>query len=174
MAALPAGRVALFDEPHAAAVDQIETGQRISGPIRFALQVDDLDAALERLAALGTTMVHPPIVTPWGHPQDSSQHHSQPMQLSLVNTVIFVGGLSIAIIGVAGFPTESQPSYHADGYYGAFFTGLCFALVGLSELCRPVLPSAPRFILWAAGACIPPAMWFAVRFLIARLLSGHL
>jgi catechol 2,3-dioxygenase-like lactoylglutathione lyase family enzyme len=57
----------LFDEPHAAAVDRIEAGRRVSGPIRFALRVPDLDAALERLVAHGATVVHPPIVTPWGH-----------------------------------------------------------------------------------------------------------
>jgi catechol 2,3-dioxygenase-like lactoylglutathione lyase family enzyme len=57
----------LFDEPHAAAVDQIEAGARVSGPIRFALQVPDLQAALERVLAHGATLVHPPIVTPWGH-----------------------------------------------------------------------------------------------------------
>lgn len=57
----------LFDEAHAAAVDQIEAGRRVSGPIRFALQVPDLPAALERLVAHGATVVHPPLVTPWGH-----------------------------------------------------------------------------------------------------------
>ncbi|MBC8163864.1 MAG: VOC family protein [Roseiflexaceae bacterium] len=57
----------LFDEPHAAAVDQIEAGNRVSGPIRFALQVPDLQAALERLLAHGAKIVHPPVVTPWGH-----------------------------------------------------------------------------------------------------------
>ncbi len=57
----------LFDEPHAAAVDQIEVGQRVSGPLRFALRVPDLGAALERLVAHGATVVHEPIVTPWGH-----------------------------------------------------------------------------------------------------------
>lgn len=57
----------LFDEPHAAAVDQIEVGRRVSGPIRFALHVPSLDAALERLVAHGATLVHAPIVTPWGH-----------------------------------------------------------------------------------------------------------
>ena len=42
-------------------------GQRLSGPIRFALQVPDLLPALERVLAHGATLVHPPIVTPWGH-----------------------------------------------------------------------------------------------------------
>jgi catechol 2,3-dioxygenase-like lactoylglutathione lyase family enzyme len=57
----------LFDEPHAAAVDEIEVGARVSGLIRFALQVPDLQAALARVLAHGATLVHPPVVTPWGH-----------------------------------------------------------------------------------------------------------
>lgn len=66
---LDMGRATLeiFDEPHAAAVDQIEAGRRISGPIRFALQVPDLDAALARLLDHGATLVQPPVTTPWGH-----------------------------------------------------------------------------------------------------------
>ena len=56
----------IFDEKQAQTVDQIETGQRISGQVRFALQVPDLQAAMERLLAHGATLVHPPIVTPWG------------------------------------------------------------------------------------------------------------
>lgn len=56
----------IFDENYAARVDQIEAGRRLSGQIRFALQVPDLDAALERLLARGATLVHEPIVTPWG------------------------------------------------------------------------------------------------------------
>ena len=57
----------IFDETHAQTVDQIETGQRISGQIRFALQVPDLKAAMERLLVHGAILVHPPIITPWGH-----------------------------------------------------------------------------------------------------------
>ena len=56
----------LFDEEQAATIDRIEAGQRVSGPVRLALQVPDLDAALERLLAHGATLVHPPVVTPWG------------------------------------------------------------------------------------------------------------
>ena len=44
-----------------------KVGQRVSGRIRFALEVPDLDAALERLLARGAKLVHPPIVTPWCH-----------------------------------------------------------------------------------------------------------
>ena len=56
----------LFDEKQAEAIDQMEAGQRTSGQIRFALQVPDLKAAMERLLAHGATLVHPPVMTPWG------------------------------------------------------------------------------------------------------------
>ena len=56
----------LFDERQAEVIDQIEAGKRVSGQIRFALQVPDLEAAMERLLAHGATLVHPPVRTPWG------------------------------------------------------------------------------------------------------------
>jgi methylmalonyl-CoA/ethylmalonyl-CoA epimerase len=56
----------IFDEPQAELIDQLEAGKRISGQIRFALQVPDLQAAMERLLANGATLVHPPVMTPWG------------------------------------------------------------------------------------------------------------
>lgn len=56
----------IFDEAQAETIDQIEAGKRLSGPVRFALQVPDLQAAVDRLLAHGATLVHPPVVTPWG------------------------------------------------------------------------------------------------------------
>ncbi len=56
----------IFDDGYADYIDQLEAGTRVSGPIRFALQVPDLHAAMERLLANGATLVHPPVVTPWG------------------------------------------------------------------------------------------------------------
>lgn len=56
----------LFDEQQADSIDQLEVGQRVSGQIRFALQVPDLDAALQRALAYGATLVHEPVTTPWG------------------------------------------------------------------------------------------------------------
>jgi predicted enzyme related to lactoylglutathione lyase len=56
----------IFDEAQAQTIDQIEAGQRVSGQIRFALQVPDVNAAMERLLAHGAICVHPPVVTPWG------------------------------------------------------------------------------------------------------------
>lgn len=56
----------IFDVAQATTVDAIEAGERVSGPIRFALQVPDLAAAIDRLLANGATLVHPPVITPWG------------------------------------------------------------------------------------------------------------
>ena len=56
----------IFDEAQAETVDQLEAERRISGQIRFALQVPDLNAALERLLAHGAKLVHTPVMTPWG------------------------------------------------------------------------------------------------------------
>ena len=56
----------LFDERQAEVIDELEAGRRISGQIRFALQVPDLKAAMERLLANGATLIHEPVLTPWG------------------------------------------------------------------------------------------------------------
>lgn len=56
----------LFNEQQAGTVDQIEVGQRVSGPVRLAMKVPDLESAMNRLAAKGAKIVHPPVITPWG------------------------------------------------------------------------------------------------------------
>ena len=56
----------IFDEAQAETIDQLEAEKRVSGPIRFALQVPNLETAMERLLAHGATLVHPPVLTPWG------------------------------------------------------------------------------------------------------------
>ena len=56
----------LFDESQAEIIDQIEAEQRISGQIRFAIQVPDLKAAMQRLLDHGAILIHPPVITPWG------------------------------------------------------------------------------------------------------------
>ena len=56
----------IFDEAQAETIDQLEAEKRVSGAIRFALQVPDLETAMERLLAHGATLVHPPVLTPWG------------------------------------------------------------------------------------------------------------
>lgn len=56
----------LFDERQAEVIDQLEAGERVSGPVRLALQVPDLHAAVDRLLAHGAVLVHQPVMTPWG------------------------------------------------------------------------------------------------------------
>ena len=75
----------VFDEKQAQTVDQIEAGRRISGQIRFALQVPDLDAAMKRLQAHGATAVHAPVIAPWG---DKIVRFQDPdgMQITLYQT----------------------------------------------------------------------------------------
>ena len=72
----------VFNEKQAQTIDQIEVGRRISGQIRFALQVPDLDAAIKRLLAYGATVVHAPVITPWG---DKTARFQDPdgMQITL-------------------------------------------------------------------------------------------
>ncbi len=56
----------VFDENQAKLIDDMEAGKRISGQIRFALQVPDLESAMKRLLNHGATLVHEPVMTPWG------------------------------------------------------------------------------------------------------------
>lgn len=56
----------IFDEAQAETIDHLEVGRRVSGQIRFALQVPDLHAAMDRLLKHGATLVHEPVMTPWG------------------------------------------------------------------------------------------------------------
>jgi lactoylglutathione lyase len=62
-----AGRAVLeiFDPSYADSVDQIEVGEKVSGQIRFAFEVEDIHAALERALKYGATLVHEPVLTPW-------------------------------------------------------------------------------------------------------------
>jgi RimJ/RimL family protein N-acetyltransferase/catechol 2,3-dioxygenase-like lactoylglutathione lyase family enzyme len=58
--------VELFDDGYAAYIDHVEFGERISGPVRLALQVPDVAGAVDRLVRHGATLVHGPVLTPWG------------------------------------------------------------------------------------------------------------
>ena len=65
---LDAGRATLelFDRAQAAMVDDLEVGRRVSGPVRFAVQVPDADAAAVSLVEAGATSVAAAVDTPWG------------------------------------------------------------------------------------------------------------
>ncbi len=56
----------IIDEVQAESIDEIEAGKRVSGQVRFALRVPDLTAAMDGLIAHGATLVHQPVITPWG------------------------------------------------------------------------------------------------------------
>jgi len=56
----------LFDEGQAEHVDRIEAGRRVSGTVRLALEVEDIDATAQRLAAGGAAVEAEPVVPPWG------------------------------------------------------------------------------------------------------------
>ena len=56
----------LFDEGQAESVDRIEAGRRVSGPVRLAVEVDDLDGTALRLVAAGAEAEAAPVVPPWG------------------------------------------------------------------------------------------------------------
>lgn len=66
MLELGRGTLEIFNEEYAAMVDQLEAGSRVSGSIRFAFQVPDVDAAVARLIEHGAVLVGGPLVTPWG------------------------------------------------------------------------------------------------------------
>lgn len=65
---LHAGRAVLevLDNTHATHVDMIETGKRVSGSIRFAFEVPDIQTTLDNALNHGATLVHEPVLTPWG------------------------------------------------------------------------------------------------------------
>ncbi len=56
----------LIDEAQAQSIDRIEAGQRVSGQIRFAIRVPELQAAMDKMLAHGARLVHQPVITPWG------------------------------------------------------------------------------------------------------------
>ncbi len=65
---LEAGRATLEinDPAYAAYIDEVEVGERVAGPIRLAVGVDDCDAATRRLTVHGVTVIAEPTLTPWG------------------------------------------------------------------------------------------------------------
>jgi lactoylglutathione lyase len=59
------GTLELINERQAEAIDQIEVGRRVAGPVRIALSVDDSAVAATRLAQAGAELVAEPVTTPW-------------------------------------------------------------------------------------------------------------
>jgi catechol 2,3-dioxygenase-like lactoylglutathione lyase family enzyme len=68
-AILDAGRATLevLSRSQVDYVDEIEAGGTPSGPVRFALEVEDSVASAEALEAAGAERLGVPVVTPWQH-----------------------------------------------------------------------------------------------------------
>jgi lactoylglutathione lyase len=78
--------VEVFDEAQAAYVDELEMGQRVSGPIRLALRVPDLDAAIDRLEKHGVKLLHEPVLTPWND-RNARMQTPDGLQVTLFQTM---------------------------------------------------------------------------------------
>ena len=67
IAILHAGRATLelVDEAQAAAIDEIEVGRRVAGPVRVAFEVGDSGSTAARLVDAGAEQLAEPVVTPW-------------------------------------------------------------------------------------------------------------
>jgi lactoylglutathione lyase len=85
---LDAGRATLelIDERQAAAIDAIEVGRRVAGPVRIAFEVDDSAVTAQRLVGAGGELLGEPVVTPW---RDLNARVGAPdgMQLTLFSPV---------------------------------------------------------------------------------------
>jgi catechol 2,3-dioxygenase-like lactoylglutathione lyase family enzyme len=62
----PQTTLELFDAGQADFVDQVEVGQRVSGPVRLALAVPDADAAATVFEQAGAQLLSPARQMPWG------------------------------------------------------------------------------------------------------------
>ena len=68
-AVLDAGRATLelLSVAQAELVDRVEVGERVAGPVRLALEVEDSERTAGELAAGGAEVLAQPVVTPWNH-----------------------------------------------------------------------------------------------------------
>ena len=68
-AILDAGRATLelLSAEQAELVDQVEVGERVAGPIRLALEVEDSAETAKALVVGGAEQLAQPVVTPWSH-----------------------------------------------------------------------------------------------------------
>jgi lactoylglutathione lyase len=87
-AILDAGRATLelLSTSQAELVDRVEVGERVAGPVRVALEVDDSAATAESLAAAGAEILGGPALTPWSH-RNVRLRAPDGMQLTLFTVV---------------------------------------------------------------------------------------
>ena len=67
IAILDAGRATLeiVNDAQAAAIDRIEVGDRVAGPVRVAFEVEDSEAVAALLVEAGARQLAEPVTTPW-------------------------------------------------------------------------------------------------------------
>ena len=75
MVLLDAGRATLeiFDEAEARAIDQVEAGRRVTGPVRVAFQVAHSEKVAGDVAAAGARILGGPVLTPGAIAASASQ-----------------------------------------------------------------------------------------------------
>ena len=76
----------LINEEQAKAIDEVEVGSRVSGPMRIALQVSNSEATAERLARAGAETVAAAVTTPWND-RNVRMRDPEGMQLTLFTTL---------------------------------------------------------------------------------------
>ncbi|HEX8997831.1 MAG TPA: SDR family NAD(P)-dependent oxidoreductase [Ktedonobacterales bacterium] len=62
-----AATLEILDRADAAYTDEVEVGERVTGPVRLALEVAGVDQATARAQAHGATPLRAPVHTPWGN-----------------------------------------------------------------------------------------------------------
>ena len=77
--------VEILDRPQAALIDRVEVGERVSGPVRLAVEVPDVEVSSASLEEKGAKAVGEPVRTPWG---DFNRRLRSPdgLQLTLFQT----------------------------------------------------------------------------------------
>jgi hypothetical protein len=58
--------IEVIDSPQAESIDEVEVGERVSGPVRLALGVADVEGAARSLMDRGAAVVGEAVKTPWG------------------------------------------------------------------------------------------------------------
>jgi len=80
-----AATIEVLDRPQAEYIDDVAAGERVSGPVRLALGVADVQGVSDSLQGGGAEAVAAPVTTPWG---DFNRRLRAPdgMQLTLFQT----------------------------------------------------------------------------------------
>ena len=78
--------VELVDGAQADHIDRVEVGWRVSGPVRLAFEVPDVESAAASLRGRGAHVLGEPALTPWGHLNQRLQS-TDGMQLTLFQRI---------------------------------------------------------------------------------------